>query len=399
MYLFKNKKILLLLDQANVSACNFLIAVLIARFLGASSLGHYASFQIAILFSLSIMGSFLLSPLLAKYNNTEISWKEKYLKGTNSLLLLFCILSCIVIFAIDHFICFFSKAYPLFFIVPYLIVEYFRKVLLLKEKYIEMLFLGGFSYTLSIATVLFSFLFLKDIDIESVVIIQLVVFSVAALTYYIRNDCLQCDFSIWSLKRTMNANFKNGKWLFLSSLTQWFGEPYLLFLSGQVLGPAYLGILRMIQNLVGLLNIIIQIADSYLVIFFSKLDETKINKVIKKYTYITVLMGLLGLLLSIFYGFDVLETVFGDLSEYYDDVIICLPIYILIYFFQFLVIYSRAKFKVIEKTDVIFKATSLAMIITVLLSFILIKTLGIVGVSLGVLINWCAVYFYFLRKG
>jgi O-antigen/teichoic acid export membrane protein len=73
----------------------------------------------------------------------------------------------------------------------------------------------------------------------------------------------------WKIHRStfctaVQWHFESGKWLFLTAITQWWSGNLLIVASGLYLGSAALGALRLAQSLMGVLNILLQTFENYI---------------------------------------------------------------------------------------------------------------------------------------
>jgi O-antigen/teichoic acid export membrane protein len=60
----KNKKLLVFLDQALVSGSNFVLGILLARYLGVAGYGQFALLWLIVLFFSSLQLAYIISPML-----------------------------------------------------------------------------------------------------------------------------------------------------------------------------------------------------------------------------------------------------------------------------------------------------------------------------------------------
>jgi O-antigen/teichoic acid export membrane protein len=60
-------------------------------------------------------------------------------------------------------------------------------------------------------------------------------------------------------------HLKEGKWLLMSALVQWGASNLFVVASGVYLGVQALGALRLVQSLFGLLNILLQVFENYII--------------------------------------------------------------------------------------------------------------------------------------
>ncbi|ANP74984.1 hypothetical protein A134_00500 [Vibrio crassostreae 9CS106] len=394
------KKTLILFDQVIVSGSNFIFSILIARHLGVDLLGQYAAFMIAVLFFSSIINAFFISPLLSTYHSIPSDKVNDYVHGFNTNCFIFIVLISVISILYNLLFCYFESDYLMIFPLSYLLVEYIRKLALLKEDYLNMLIVSCIAYLGGFIS-LFLLLQYREASIETLVSIQIVSFSLAIVYYALvsKNYVLTRKWN--NIKYSAKVSYDNGRWLFLTTFTQWFGEPFVLLLTSALLGSFALGILRIVQNLIGLMNVIIQLLDNYTVIYFAKIynykkEKSSIYVLIKKLTSITISIGVLFFLFMYLFGYEIVGFIYGSLDENKLNITFLILSYVIIYIVQFLVLYERAWLKVSQETILILKATLVSMFITIILSYPIVSKFEVFG-SVGlILLNWCVVYIYLI---
>jgi len=78
---------------------------------------------------------------------------------------------------------------------------------------------------------------------------------------------MQSDSMSYPNKRWLvyaKAHFVQGKWLFFTAVLQWWAGNFFVVASGLLLGSAALGALRLVQSVFGVLNILFQTFENYL---------------------------------------------------------------------------------------------------------------------------------------
>ena len=71
------------------------------------------------------------------------------------------------------------------------------------------------------------------------------------------------SIAIKTLKPYLKLHFKTGKWLFLTAVSQWWAGNLFVVSSGVYLGAEALGALRLSQSLFGVLNVLLQAFENY----------------------------------------------------------------------------------------------------------------------------------------
>ncbi|RFC55043.1 lipopolysaccharide biosynthesis protein [Brumimicrobium aurantiacum] len=259
MKLLKNSKVVILLDQAIFSGTSFILTILLAQILSMENFGQFAMFILGIHLLVSGIGAFIIQPfqvLFAKENNhqqytTFVFWFQ-ILAITCVALLSFCI----------HLI--FPSLFPIFLIAygtGFLIHDFGRRLLLVLNKPMATLLFDGVSALLSlIAIYLFSSLSVQNLDSLFAVLSFSYLSSFILLINIIRPSMLTQSFVFQGLLK----HWREGKWYFFTVISQWWASNLFVVASGIYLGTAALGALRLAQSLMGVLNILLQTFENYI---------------------------------------------------------------------------------------------------------------------------------------
>ena len=255
---FKNRKVTLLLDQLVFSGTSFILTILLARMLDMESFGRYSGFVLAIYLLVSGIGSFVTQPfqvMQAKVKNIN-----QYIAFAFWLQIAFV---GIVLFIGLGFHLFFSDYFPLTllgFVAGFLIHDFGRKILLALDRPLQTLILDAGTALLSLfALSLFASQSLNTLGS---------LLAYLSLAYIASFILLFVFLKPFHLNRKIATHFlfnhwREGKWLFLTAVSQWWSGNLFVVASGVYLGATALGALRLAQSLMGVLNVLLQTFENY----------------------------------------------------------------------------------------------------------------------------------------
>lgn len=257
-HFLKNRKVIILLDQVAFSGTSFIITILLARMLNMQSFGQYSGFILAIYLFVAGIGAFVSQPfqvIQAKVKNTN-----QYIAFAFWLQIAFI---CLVVFIGFGFHLLFSDYFPitlLGFAAGFLIHDFGRKVLLALDRPLQTLIFDAVTALLS----LFALSLFASQSLNNLVSLL----AYLSLAYIASFMLLLVFLKPFQLEKKMAIHFlinhwREGKWLFLTAVSQWWSGNLFVVAAGVYLGAAALGALRLAQSLMGVLNILLQTFENY----------------------------------------------------------------------------------------------------------------------------------------
>ena len=406
-----NKKILTLFDQIVVSGSNFLISILILRYLGIEEFGVFSFFWLIILFIGSIQQSLIISPLFSnvpkyKLSNLNLFYGNVFIQQI--ILIIFTILAFYLSSKLFDFV---SSEYDLrkyFYALSLLIVffqlyNFFRKL-----HYSKNLFLNIFIIDLIIYSIFFIIIiycnFNNSLNLLIVLKIFIFIFILGTLLSFKLYKYLKFKKKLFF--NIIKENWSISSWLVLSNIIQWFSANLWLINIGLILGPFYLGIIRACQTILNISNLLFQTLENLyaqrISLILQNQGKLKMNNYISKLNlkglFITILLSFLiyyssELLLMIFYGEDVSK---------FKHILSILAFMIPLNFLNYLIPYGL---RALRKTFPIFLSYLSTSIIALLFSKLIIEKYEINGFLFGVYITQIIIliitissYFYILKK-
>lgn len=259
MKFVNSSKFIVLFDQALFSGTSFLSTIIIARMLDMETFGQYSGYLLGIYLAVSGIGAFVIQPLQVlvgqshKLNQylTFAFWVQ--ILGVFVFVSMVSVMSFVIQVNIPFSV--------LVFAAGFLLHDFGRRVLLATNRPKSTLLLDAVC-TLGLSAALFFFYLDHQKDLSSL-------FTYLSIPYIITTLLLFWQIKpIYFEKSVLNSSFsihiKEGKWLFLTAFTQWWSSNLFVVASGIYLGAAALGALRLAQSLMGVLNLLLQSFENYI---------------------------------------------------------------------------------------------------------------------------------------
>lgn len=256
MGLFNHHKAMVLADQAIFSGSGFLMTLLIARYLSVSEFGTYSAIVLMVYLAINAIGSWTIQVFQVSSDKTigYISFLFIFQILLAAVMALALMVSCHVL-PIDH------VPTALLFGLGFVMYDFSRKILLAMDKTIDTLFLDIInSILLILAFLFFKYQGLKNVNDLMMYLSIPYLISLLYTCYRVK----PFEFSFDQSKIYLATHLLHGKWLFLTSISQWWAGNLFVMATGLYLGSAALGALRLGQSLFGLLNVLLQDFENYI---------------------------------------------------------------------------------------------------------------------------------------
>lgn len=269
-------KILVLGDQAVVSASAFITNIIVARALGISSYGQFSAIVLIQLFLMSLQqagSSGIYQVMLARF---DAATQQRYTGGLFYLQLVIYAALSLIALLLFWLLPAAVQGYEQVFYAAlvgtglYLLQDFLRKVLLTQRReakalgvdiitnFLQLTFLAFLAWngrlTLTLTCWVISLTFLP---------------SVIAGIIWIRPG----RWSSGNIRFAFGLHKKQSGWMLLSALLQWFAGNFFVVAAGWWLGAAALGALRLSQYIFGLLNVLLQAVENYALPAASRLGD------------------------------------------------------------------------------------------------------------------------------
>ncbi len=380
---------LVFFDQIIVSLCNFLITILILRFLGVQYFGYFSFLWIFLLLINSLQLSYIISPMLS--NGPKISKNEIelfYGSVFNQQIIFTIILFLFTYFTLKYFGNSLSnyelKTFYLSFsltIVTTQIYQFLRRLLFSKQLFIKAIISDLFVYFGIIFLIII--LNIKNyLDLNILIWCFVIMFLIGIL--FNLNLFLSLKFSLQKTRDFYLKNWIISKWLLLTSITQWFSGNLWIINAGIILGPYIFGVIRACQTILNMVNVFFQSFENIIPSNTSRIYSTEgvlsMKNYLRLFTYKGLISVLFILLIIFFFSEYILIIFYGSEIANYSNILIFLSFVILINFFHFVPIYGL---RTLEKTRPIFISYLISSIFALVLSDYVISKFDMKGFIMG----------------
>lgn len=276
-----NKQVVALTDQAVFSGCSFLATFISARLLSVSDFGLYAGIIMFTYLLISISNALVIQPFQVSYSGEDnkvsyvgfVFWKQVALTG-----FIFMALYIIGQLNLSILASFTDYQWPIaLLVVSFLLHDFFRKLLLTLDQTEAALAVDTTSAVIQLGVL--------SICLMSGQASASQILTVSALSYlaggvvgiFIVKPGLH---GLKNWKRFFLSHLSQGKWLFLTALIQWWSSNLFVVASGVFLGAVALGAFRLVQSMFGILNILLQSYENYVLpravrLFHNSADESR----------------------------------------------------------------------------------------------------------------------------
>ena len=397
----KEDKLLVLFDQGIVSGSNFIIGILIARFLGIEQFGVYGFIILIFLFCLGLQQAFFVMPLYSLGPTYSSDSRPNYL---NSLLVIQA--TSTLFFSL---ICFLALTFIPISISPkiqelsgmiaitgmlILLQDFLRRLFLFQGCFKNLILMDIIAYAFQI--VLLSLLYLLDeFSLENC--IKMICFTMLISVIYGFSKVRKLSFKFAIIKETLTKHWMFSKWLLARAILTYSSGNFFIIASGVILGPVAIGAVKMGQNLHGIMNVVFLAIENHVPIvsanLFQKKGRIALYDYLKQMTIKSLLLCFgLGVTIVVFSSWLILNLYGADYMSY---------AYVLVWFaiINLLVCISmplRFALRTFEKTKSLFVATALSALFGFLFAYPLIETFQMNGLLFGLIMSQFIMIFYLI---
>lgn len=381
-----SKKILVLADQLLYSGLNFVTTLCLARLLSPTHFGIYSTIILTIYLIISISNAFIIQPFQVAERNFQKS--PSY---ANFLLLLQLIAVAATLFityiiglctpyAGYHFL-------PLALIISGIVLhDYFRKYYLALNNPLQVLIIDAIVAISQLLLMIYLFR-LGNSDLNQVLTGLGCSYSLAICFSVYVSKHWPLPIKDWS--HFFIYHKKEGFWLVLVSFVQWGSANLFVASLGVFISIEALGAFRLVQSLFGVLNVLFQTFENYVLPNASRMYAVSVSTskdYIKKISMQSALcIGLLLLALFIF-SEEVMFIAAGHKYLPYSYVIKGMCV---LYFILFIGYPVRLSIRMLLLNKSFFTGYLLAFLFSLLFFNSLLKYWQLNGVIIGLIINQC----------
>lgn len=308
------KKIPLVLEQGLFSGTAFMTNIALVKLLDLEQYGIHASLILVSHFLLGFCQALVIQPLqvhISKSGSVS-SYKFFVLFITCSLIFIFDLLILFTELADLTWLslgqlCFFPFA---LYVTVFLLADFYRKFFLATGRVIVALGIT-FMYSVSTAALFaFSFFYYPSGDLSFYFYLMaggyFLPLAAATIVY-----CRDLTFpSREATRKYLKIHLTDGQWLLYASVVQWLSGNLYVMASGVLIGVEALGVLRFVQSLFGLINIVLQTIENYVLPQLSRAYQRSVQHCYQAFQRTLTglqLAVLAGLLLLFFFAEDVIR--------------------------------------------------------------------------------------------
>ncbi len=391
----RTKTGLLLLDQAVFSATSFLVTIMLARMLAVEDFGVYAGLVLILYLIASLISAFVAQPL--QVSMAAAQDKDSYLSFTFWLqvagtLVGTGILSVLFLLPLDVLSAYSELVIPaLLLSAGFMMHDYFRKRLLAEDRVSDtfkgdlLLMLGHFS--------VIGYAFLQDSFSLPVILAVLGLGYIPALLFCVGVTRPQIEIKEnWF--EYLKDHIQQGKWLFYSALIQWWAGNLFIVASGFFLGAAALGALRLVQTVFGVLNVLFQTFENYVLPQTANRMHSSHNegRLFLKKIGLQSFLGVSTLLLLLFLFSDtVIVLAGGEQFREYGFLVKGMSVLYAIIFIGYPI---RIAIRALVLNKIFFKGYVLTFIFGLMSSYLLLSFFNLAGAIAGLILSQLILIIY-----
>lgn len=382
----QKNKILALTDQMIVSGTNFSIGIIITRFVGVESYGRFALYWMVYLFLQGICTAYIGLP--AQVLSNQFPDKAVYLEENNRLGKL--VLFAVLLFLYPGFYIYnaitdasFGYGYWLFpiVIVLYLKQEMNRKYFYAKLTIPKVVIIDFCAYFLQLPVLLF-LTYWSNINLSSILLVFTITGLISQVVFYFIKEPATNKFQLKNLP--IHTNWVYAKHLISTTILQWFSGNFILISAGGIIGVGAVGVIRVLQNIMGVLHVLFLTLENVVPVKASILLQKHSKKhmitYFKKVTLVTgIIYGAMLIALKLF-GNQILDFLYGP--EYVEYAYL-LDSFIGLYILVFLGTIAQLMLKTLKLNHAILLAYALTVIFAFILAGPLLQSFAIKGVVIG----------------
>lgn len=262
-YIKSSKKMMVLTDQIVFSGNSFLLTILMARILTPEKFGVFASIILGLYLCISIQNALVVQPYqvsIAKEKNKEAYTSYSFFYQILLLAIVLILLNSLSFLQLEFLADFNELIMPLMlFASGFIMQDYLRKIFLAQSELDATVLIDGLTAFLQIfvliAGLYFSFSLYHMLWLLGLAYLPSLLMGIVLL----RPSLAQLN--LW--KNFMNSQWNQSKWLLLTAMVQWWSGNLFVVMSGVFISIEALGAFRLVQSLFGVLNILLQTFENY----------------------------------------------------------------------------------------------------------------------------------------
>ncbi len=375
---------LVLVDQVIYSGSNFALTFWLARRLSISDFGKFSLVVLITYFMLNVSTAILIQPYQIVISKKPVAEEMGFVLKilAVSIIVLGSLFGGMYFFITHNLLPFLSNFNTIeniamlpdvfIFIGGYLFQDFFRRTLLANQEIKKVVFID----TLFLLVFVFLFYFHNSLSFILLAIGFSNFFSaLPGVAYFLKRANFKVNHSYY-----LQYHLKHGKWLLSTALLQWFSGNFVVFVSGIYVGLEALGALRLVQSFFGILNVVLQTVENFLL---PKIAQMYFKNKEKAYDYLAqvskrggIIFGVILVFVFVFAN-TIIATLGGEDYRKYGYVVRLVAVLYCVIFYG----YSwRIKVRVQERNRLFFMGYVLATLFTLISFHFLLKFFTLYGV-------------------
>ena len=388
--LLQQNKVIILIDQLMVSACNFLMGILLIRWLGLEQYGVFAIAWMVVLFALNVNQSWIVKPmqsLVPQISEEDQDQEFAVLQAMQLLtggLVLFIGLALIGLSTVVDVAADYTHYIPIMTILTIVIVihDFYRKLLFIKGRFKTALLMDCILYPGQIL-LLIGLYFSGEINLLYT-FYALFICALLSVLFAWKNLGVRIIWTTKIIKEKIISFFHFSKWLLGTSLLQWLSGNYFIIIGVTILGPIAIGAVRMAQQVIGLTHVLFLAMESIVPVeaarHYGSGNKTALFSYLKKTTLQASLVVGIILTTMAFTAPQLIKYLYGAEYLEYSYVITS---FCFIYIFVFFGYPLRFALRTMEHTKAIFLAYLYSTIFSLMLANPILNYWGLPGLLAG----------------
>ena len=382
-HIWRSTNTLVFTEQFLFSGTNFVMLLLLARILSPPIFGIYSTITLLILLAIGISNSIVIQPYQVSPSKFRQPAYDHFIFIFQLLVIALLILIGLILKVCLSYDNYYFKETS-FLATVIILHDFFRKYFLAKKNLSIALKVG---IVLSLMQ-LIGLLYLKQAHINHLgnVLYVLALCYVPAIIYSILK--LNLSFyknRLWRI--FLYYHLKEGRWLGLVSFLQWSSGNLLVLSLALFINAEALGAFRLVQSLFGILNILFQTFENYVLPNASRLYAVSVTRS-KEYLrrtslHSSILISFILVILFIYSG-QIMKFAGGNKYEDYEYIVrgMCF-----LYFILFIGYPVRLSIRMLVLNKLFFLGYLLSFLSSVLFFNFLLKHWQLHGVIIGLVLN------------
>lgn len=274
----KTEKGLVLLDQAVFSGNSFIVTALLARFLGIETFGTFSYLVLGLYLLMSMSNAFIIQPMQVAHSKFSINQDYKGFTLLLQLIIAILLLTLSVIVSTSVFpkiklLEGISLIHVGILYSAWLLHDFFRKSFLANQEIKNTIVVDCIMASIQLTGII-GLGVTHQLTLNAVIILLAASYTISSFTSVALSKLSYQNLNL--NKKYAQYHKKEGSLLFISSLLQWWSSNLFVVASGLFLGAAALGAFRLVQSMFGVLNLLLQTFENYVLPKAAKLfSESK----------------------------------------------------------------------------------------------------------------------------